>query len=109
MTEHDERCVGTVARVDRYPVKSMRGEACEVGVLTERGIIGDRAWAVLDLETGKVASAKRPKLWRGLLACRARTIADGRHVEVVLPDGSCLYVGDPLLDRTLSVLMGRQI
>ena len=82
MTEHDERCVGTVARVDRYPVKSMRGEACEVGVLTERGIIGDRAWAVLDLETGKVASAKRLKLWRGLLACRARTIADGRHVEV---------------------------
>ena len=109
MIEHDERCVGTVARVDRYPVKSMRGEACEVGMLTERGMIGDRAWAVLDLETGKVASAKRPKLWRGLLACGARTIADGRHVEVVLPDGSCHYVGDRLLDRTLSALMGRQI
>jgi len=109
MAERDERHVGTVGTVDRYPVKSMRGEAYEVGLLTERGIVGDRAWAVLDLATGKVASAKRPKLWRGLLACAARTIADGRGVEVVLPDGSRGYVGDPSLDRVLSALMGRQI
>ena len=109
MATRDERQVGLVATVGRYPVKSMRGEACEVVLLTERGVIGDRTWAVLDLATGKVASAKRPKLWRGLLACAAQTIADGRGVEVVLPDGSRRCVGDPSLDRTLSALVGRQI
>ena len=44
----------------RYPVKSMGGERLETVTLTAAGIDGDRRWAVRDLETGKVASAKRP-------------------------------------------------
>ena len=71
MATRDERQVGLVATVGRYPVKSMRGEAGEVVLLTERGVIGDRTWAVLDLATGKVASAKRPR--SGQLAPRRRS------------------------------------
>ena len=34
-------------------------------------MVGDRAYALVDTETGKVASAKHPKLWPNLFACRA--------------------------------------
>ncbi|MDG4771823.1 hypothetical protein [Solwaraspora sp. WMMD792] len=35
--------------------------------MDEAGIAGDRAFAVLDCATGKVASAKNPRLWRDML------------------------------------------
>ena len=63
--------VGTVRALWRFPVKSMLGEELDAAELGEGGIVGDRAYAVRDRETGKVASAKHPKLWPDLLACRA--------------------------------------
>ena|SRR6266436_2741087 len=59
---------GSVVGLWRYPVKSMMGEelnACEV---TDRGLVGDRRFAVVDASTGKVAGAKNPRKWvkRGL-------------------------------------------
>ncbi len=107
----DERnVVGTVTMLRRYPTKSMLGEARAALTVTARGIVGDRAWAVLDGETGKVASAKRPKLWRGLLGCAARTLDEGDGaVEIKLPDGTTRRAGDPDLDGRLSVLTGRAV
>ena len=35
--------VGSVARLWRFPVKSMRGERIEAAVLSGRGLMGDRA------------------------------------------------------------------
>src|ERR1700694_38001 len=63
--------VGTVRTLRRFPVKSMLGEQVDVVDVGEGGIVGDRAYAVRDRQTGKVASAKNPKLRPGLLACRA--------------------------------------
>jgi hypothetical protein len=63
--------VGTIRAVWRYPVKSMLGEELDAVDLSEGGVVGDRAYALRDRETGKVASAKHPKLWPNLLACRA--------------------------------------
>ncbi|MEA2387418.1 MAG: uncharacterized protein QOG41_191, partial [Thermoleophilaceae bacterium] len=63
--------IGTVTELWRYPVKSMGGERLEPGVAGQRGLAGHRAWAIVDTETGKVASAKRPKLWGSLLECTA--------------------------------------
>lgn len=112
----DERNIlGTVAMLRRYPVKSMLGEARSALSVKARGIVGDRAWAVLDGATGKVASAKRPKLWRGLLNCAVRTLdeenqADGSvAVEIRLPDGVTHIAGDPDLDSRLSALTGRAV
>ena len=50
--------VGAVARLWMFPVKSMRGEQIEQGEFTDRGLVGDRAYALLDADTGKVVSAK---------------------------------------------------
>ena len=59
----------------RYPVKSMAGEALSSArVLPEHGLQGDRAFAVLDVRTGRIASAKHPRLWGGLLDYRPRFV-----------------------------------
>jgi uncharacterized protein len=47
----------------RYPVKSMQGESLPSVTVDEWGLIGDRQWAVIDLETGLALTARRePRL-----------------------------------------------
>jgi uncharacterized protein YcbX len=99
--------MGTVAALYRYPVKSMVGEAVIAVAVTERGLCGDRVYAVLD-GTGAVGSAKHPRKWGELLRCRSR-LDDSGMVRVVLPDGTAHRVEDPDLDGELSTLLGRNV
>jgi hypothetical protein len=62
---------GTVVSLYRYPVKSMLGEELNSSYITERGLIGDRSYAVVDKQTGKVASAKNPRKWGKLFDFRS--------------------------------------
>ena len=58
-----KRLVGTIAELWRYPVKSMLGGTVSELMVTERGVLGDRAWALRDQRTGRIVSAKRvPRL-----------------------------------------------
>ncbi|HSH58848.1 MAG TPA: MOSC N-terminal beta barrel domain-containing protein, partial [Acidimicrobiales bacterium] len=50
--------VGIAVALWRFPVKSMLGERLDEAQLSHHGIVGDRAYALLDAETGKVVSAK---------------------------------------------------
>ncbi len=52
--------IGTVVSMWRYHVKSMLGEEINSSYVTERGIIRDRTYALIDQETRKVASTKYP-------------------------------------------------
>lgn len=70
--------VGVVAEVRRYPVKSMLGERLPAAPLDASGLIGDRAYALVDDETGKVISVKRPKRWGRIFELTASTGDDGR-------------------------------
>ncbi|MFE0513791.1 MOSC N-terminal beta barrel domain-containing protein [Streptomyces sp. NPDC058964] len=70
---------GARAVLRRHPVKSMPGERIRAAEVTERGLAGDRRPALVDRETGKVAGAKNPRLWRPLLTCAARTDGSGVH------------------------------
>jgi hypothetical protein len=96
---------GTVAALRRYPVKSMLGEDLEAVTLTASGLEGDRVVAVIDQETGDVASAKHPKLWRGLLAFAAQW-NDGSP-RITLPDGTSISVADSADGRFLMELLPR--
>ncbi|MFF2012336.1 MOSC domain-containing protein [Streptomyces sp. NPDC058195] len=98
--------MGTVAAVRRYPVKSMLGEDLASVMVTHAGLSGDRSYAVID-ETGAIGSAKHPRKWGPLLACRSR-LADGA-VAVELPDGVIRTIGDPDLDARLTTLLGRPV
>ncbi|KAA2253809.1 MOSC domain-containing protein [Solihabitans fulvus] len=100
---------GTVAGLHRYPVKSMQGEPVDAGQLTERGLTGDRVFAVVE-ESGRIGSVKHPRKWGPLLACRGRILDhDDTAAGVVLPDGVELAAGSAELDERLSTLLGRPV
>jgi uncharacterized protein YcbX len=107
--------VGTIQALWRFPVKSMRGELLEAADLTEGGIVGDRAFALVDRETGKVASAKHPKLWPDLLGCRASFVEPPRLGEelpparIELADGTSVRSDAPDADAVLSRFFGRDV
>ena len=50
--------IGRVAALWRFPVKSMLGEQVPAAELTLSGVVGDRAYALVDSQTAKVVSAK---------------------------------------------------
>ena len=107
--------VGMIQALWRFPVKSMLGEQLEAADLSERGIVGDRAYAIRDSETGKVASAKHPKLWPNLLACRAAFVEQPQPgeelppVRIDLADGTSVMSDAPDVDAVLSGFFGRRV
>jgi uncharacterized protein YcbX len=107
--------VGTIRALWRYPVKSMLGEELDAVDVSERGVVGDRAYALRDRETGKVASAKHPKLWPNLLACRAAFVDATRPdnelppVRIELADGNAVLSDAPDVDTVLSRFFGRDV
>lgn len=96
---------GAIRTIWRYPVKSMLGESLESASVTDRGVDGDRTYAVGDPSTGRVLSAKREP---ALMTCRARLNGPGA-ANVTLPDGRDLPVTDPLVEQELSRLVGRSL
>src|SRR5436190_5003276 len=107
--------VGTIRALWRYPVKSMLGEELDAVDLSEGGVVGDRAYAIRDRETGKVASAKHPKLWPNLLECRAAFVepprpgADLPPARIELADESSVQSDAPDVDAVLSRFFGRDV
>ena len=81
----------------------MLGEARDSLLLAPGGVEGDRALALLDVETGRVATAKHPRLWRGLLQFTATL--DDAGVHVTGADGSAVQD----VDRELSAALGREV
>ena len=63
--------LGTVTVLRRYPVKSMLGEDLDAAEVSRSGLARDRRLAVVSRRTGKVASAKYPRLWRDMLTLSA--------------------------------------
>jgi uncharacterized protein YcbX len=93
----------------------MLGEELDAADLNEGGVVGDRAYAVVDRETGKVASAKHPKLWPDLLACRAAFVEPPRPgdelpaARIELADGKSVLSDAPDVDAVLSRFFGRDV
>ena len=107
--------VGSLLQISRFPVKSMQGESLEQAELDEAGVLGDRAYALLDTETGKVVSAKSVRLFPDLLACRA-TFAEPPQagcemppVRITLSDGTAVVSGSEQTDRALSAYFQRDV
>jgi uncharacterized protein len=104
--------LGTVAALRRYPVKSMLGEDVDAGDVTFTGLAGDRQLAVVSRTTGKIASAKFPRLWRDLLtlsaAAAGSSAADGA-VRITLPEGKIVWSSDAGVDAILSGLLDEPV
>jgi MOSC domain-containing protein len=107
MVSMSEGVVGQVSEIRRYPVKSMLGEILEVASVDQRGVVGDRALALVDEETGKVVSVKRPRRWGRMFELVAAT--EGDEVLVSFPDGTSLGTHDAGLSERLSEFFGRRV
>jgi uncharacterized protein YcbX len=107
--------IGLVVSLWCYPVKSMMGEELTATAVTERGLLGDRAYAVVNSSDGKVASAKNPKKWPNLFDFRATFIeparlgADVPPVRITLPEGTMVTSQQRDLDEVLSEAFNRKV
>src|SRR5205823_4919543 len=106
---------GSVVGLWRYPVKSMMGEELNAAEVTERGLVGDRRYALVDPATGKIAGAKNPRKWGNFFDFRAEYVEPPRSeselpdVRLTLPDGSVVTSDAPDLEQTLSNALGRDV
>ena len=99
---------GTVTELWRYPVKSMLGERIDSTDIGKHGVVGDRSFALIDTETGKVCSAKRHDLWGGLFRFHARLERPGL-ATMTFPDGSEHTTDEAGIDDALSDVLGRRV
>jgi uncharacterized protein len=107
--------VGSVVSLWRYPVKSMMGEELNAAEVTGRGLLGDRAYALVDSSDGKVATAKNPRKWPRLFDFRATFIQPARAaakippVRIALPDGTTVTSDQGDLSQILSKALNREV
>lgn len=107
--------VGHVSSLWRFPVKSMAGEQLGEAALTSRGLVGDRAYALIDVGTGKVVSAKSVKRFPGILSCRAEFLeapeagADAPPVRVMFPGGGSVTSDAADCDHVLTEFFGQKV
>jgi uncharacterized protein YcbX len=115
MSDVQANLTGSVVAIWRYPVKSMMGEELNATQVTQRGVLGDRALALVDLENGKVVSAKNPRRWPNLFDFRAAYAEppSDDHVlppaRITLPDGDTVGTDEADVDPRLSAGLGRTV
>ncbi len=94
-----------VSQLWTYPVKSMIGSRVDGVDIDATGIVGDRTWAVRDLERGGIRGAKKIG---PLMQLAARDVGDG-HVEIDLPDGATVSTADGDVDERVSAALGHRV
>ena len=113
--ENQKKLVGEISSLWRFPVKSMGGEQLKELGITASGVVGDRAYALLDTATGKVVSAKSSKLFPDVLQCRAEFVSPPKRnseipaVNVLLPNGVSVRSDNSSVNDVLSEFFGRQV
>src|SRR6266581_1091610 len=107
--------VGSVVSLWHYPVKSMMGEELNATEVTERGLLGDRAYALVDSFDGKAATAKNPRKWPRLFDFAATFVEPARPlaklppVRIALPDGTAVTSDQGDLNQILSKALDREV
>jgi uncharacterized protein len=107
--------LGTVGSLWRYPVKSMMGEEMNAADVTEHGLSGDRAYALIDRTDGNVATAKNPRKWPHLFDFRSAFIdpplgpAKAAPVRITLPDGMTITSEQGDCNQLLSRALTREV
>ena len=115
MSNATQAAVGSVVALWRYPVKSMMGEELNRADVSERGLLGDRTFGLIDRADGKVASAKNPRKWPQLFDYRAAFVVPPRPgapvpaVRITLPDGTSVTSDQADLDQVLSNALQRDV
>jgi uncharacterized protein len=109
IAEIRRRPVGSVGELWRYPVKSMLGEQKTELLITERGSLGDRAWALRELTSGRIASAKRfPRLLEFRATYEVEPTPDGPgRARIEIPGGRVVHPDEDDVSAVISKVLGR--
>lgn len=102
--------IGSVAELRRYPVKSLAGESLTTVQVDHRGLVGDRRWAVVDMD-GRLGSSKSTRRFRKMDELLQLTaVSDGDDSPVIgFPDGRRIHAVDPRIHEALSDHVGRPV
>ena len=103
------KLIGVVRNLWRYPVKSMLGEPCRNLIFEERGVVGDRLFAVRD-EQGKFGSGKNTRRFvkiDGLFKFRA--VYDGSVPVITFPDGKSVRGDDSSIHSELTEALNQAV
>jgi MOSC domain-containing protein len=109
-----EAAIGLVSDLWRFPIKSIAGERLREAWLTDQGVLGDRAFALLDVATNSVVSASN-RHFPGLLDWHATYLepphigAELPKVRIALPDGTSWTTQTTDLNARLSGHFGRDV
>jgi hypothetical protein len=93
----------------------MMGEELNAIAVTERGLLGDRAYALMDPSTGKVVSAKNPRKWSKIFEFAATFTEPPRlgekfpPVQITLPENTIVTTEQSDIAQTLSAALGREV
>jgi MOSC domain-containing protein len=104
---------GVVDSIWRYPVKSMAGEELQTCQVTERGLLGDRAYALVDKESNRAATVRT---WAASLlnyqvrfASEPQAGAPTPPVNITSPSGVTLSSDQADIDERLSAAFARTL
>ena len=107
--------LGAIEALWRFPVKSFKGEKLDQVEFDKQGVLGDRAYALIHKETGKVVSAKSVKLFPNLLNCGGVYLHPPQlgqeipPVQITLADGTIVVSNSEEVDNILSTYFGRDV
>jgi hypothetical protein len=93
----------------------MLGEEVQTAQVRDHGLLGDRAYALLDHADGQVVTAKNPRKWPNLFAFRATLLAPADSgaqmppVRITLPDGTSVTSAHSKCHRVLSQALHRAV
>lgn len=97
----------------RYPVKSMMGEELNGTNISLGGVVGDRAFALIDSSNDKVISAKNPKKWPNFFdfhASYTAPLSNGtQSVWIQLPNGEVVNSEQADVNDKLSAYLGASV
>lgn len=98
-----------VSELWRYPVKSLLGEECEALELEERGVMGDRLYAIRDSE-GKFGSGKSTRRFRRIDGLFGLAASYDDDVPVIrFADGGTMRGDDHNIHTALSGVLGQPV
>jgi len=103
----------SVEGIWRYPVKSMAGEGISLARVTQRGLLGDRIYALVDKESNRAATVRT---WAAaLFSYHSQFLTEPElgtpppAVRITTPDGRTLTTTDSDIDEHLSAAFGRNL
>jgi uncharacterized protein len=112
--------IGTLARVRRYPVKSMAGEELDAARVTYAGIVGDRVYAFIDQGNQSDFPWMTARQGHEMILFRPRFLnaptceddipsREQYAIEVTTPEAKKFEMGDAALTSYLESRFGRRL